>query len=255
MATSPRAAAARRRPRRRSPGWVPNQHGAWAMLGAPLLVGTLASSPSWVHLPLTLFWFTGYFAFFASGLWLKAPARRRARLRPPVLTYAASSALLGALTLALHPGLVRWAPLFLVPLAVGLWSSWRRAERSLLSGLATTAGSCLMTLVAYDAGGGADWTRAWVLTGVLAAYFAGTVLYVKTMIRERGNETYRWLSLLWHAGAAAAATRLSGGLVLVFALLTVRAAVLPAFRVSPKALGFGEVASTIVVGAVALLAT
>ena len=44
-----------------------------------------------------------------------------------------------------------------------------------------------MTLVAYDAGGGTDWARAWLLTAILAAYFVGTVLYVKTMIRERGS--------------------------------------------------------------------
>ena len=49
------------------------------MLATPLAVGILASSPQWVHLPLTAFWFLGYFAFFAAGLWLKAPPRRRAR--------------------------------------------------------------------------------------------------------------------------------------------------------------------------------
>jgi hypothetical protein len=44
-------------------------------------------------------------------------------------------------------------------------------------------------------------------------------------------------------------------LVLVFALLTIRAAVLPAFRVSPKAVGIGEVVATVVVATTALLVT
>jgi hypothetical protein len=50
---------------RRGPGWVPNQHGAWAMLVTPLLVGVLAAGPSAVHLPLAPLWFAGYLAFSA----------------------------------------------------------------------------------------------------------------------------------------------------------------------------------------------
>lgn len=225
------------------------------MLATPLAVGILASSPQWVHLPLTAFWFLGYFAFFAAGLWLKAPPRRRVALVGPLRTYAAASAAMGALTLALDPTLLRWAPLFVAPLAVGLVASARRDERSLGSGLATSIGSALMVLVAYDAGGGADWQRAWLLTGILAAYFAGTVLYVKTMIRERGDERFHWLSALAHGAATVAMTWLSPWLVLVFALLTIRAAVMPAFRVSPKAVGIGEIIATVAVAVTALLVT
>ncbi|MBK5250875.1 MAG: YwiC-like family protein, partial [Actinomycetales bacterium] len=39
-APDPRRAAPPRR-RRRGPGWVPNQHGAWAMLIVPFAVGAL----------------------------------------------------------------------------------------------------------------------------------------------------------------------------------------------------------------------
>lgn len=239
--------------RKRNPAWIPNQHGAWAMLTAPLLTGILASEPRWVHLPLTGFWFTGYFAFFATTLWLKA--RRRPRYRTPMLTYAASSTVLGLLTLAMQPGLLRWAPLFLVPLGVGLTASLVRDERSLWSGVSTTAGSCLMTLVAYDAGGGTNWTRAWILTGVLAAYFAGTVLYVKSMIRERGEPAYHWLSMMGHSAATVAMIWVSPWLVAVFAVLTIRAAVVPVFGFTAKQIGFGEIASTLVVAVTALLVT
>ncbi|GAA4389097.1 YwiC-like family protein [Ornithinibacter aureus] len=234
---------------------MPNQHGAWAMLATPLAVGILASGPAWVHMPLTAFWFLGYFAFFAAGLWLKAPPRRRPALVPPLHTYAVASAAFGALTLALDPGLLRWAPLFVAPTAIGLVASARRDERSLWSGLATSIGSSLMVLVAYDAGSGTDWERAWLLTGILAAYFAGTVLYVKTMIRERGDERFHWLSALAHGAATVAMTGVDPWLVLVFALLTIRAAALPAYRLSPKAVGIGEVVATVVVATTALLVT
>jgi hypothetical protein len=221
------------------------------MLATPLLVGVLASAPTWTHPALAAFWFAGYFAFFATGLWLRS--HRKARYRPPVLAYGALAAALGLVVLLLDPGLVRWAPLFVVPLAVGLVASARRDDRSLWSGLATSAGSSLMTLVAYDAGGGTDWTRAWLLTGVLAAYFAGTVFYVKTVIRERGSTGYLLASVLFHAAATVAMLWVSGWLVLVFALLTVRAAVVPRLAPSPRAVGIGEVVATVVVAVTALL--
>ena len=222
------------------------------MLATPLLAGVLASRPAWVHLPLAAFWFLGYFAFFATGLWLKAPPRRRPSLRTPMLVYAAAATAAGLVTVVLAPGLVRWAPLFVLPLGVALWSSWKRDDRSLLSGVSTSAGSCLMTLVAYDAGGGTDWRLAWVLTGVLAAYFVGTVLYVKTMIRERDEPAFHWLSMIFHSAVTVAMAWVSPWLVLVFAVLTIRAAIAPAFRLTPKRVGMAEIVATLAVGLTAL---
>lgn len=223
------------------------------MLITPLLVGILAGGPAWVHLPLAAFWFLGYFAFFATGLWLKS--KRRARYRPPVIAYGLAAAIAGLAVLILDPGLVRWAPLFVIPLGVGLVASAIRDERSLWSGVATTAGSTLMTVVAYDAGGGTDRSRAWVLAAILAAYFVGTVLYVKTIIRERDSEPHYWLSVGFHSLATLALIPVAPALTLVFAVLTCRAAIVPAFRVTPKQAGLGEVLLTVVVAVTALLAT
>ncbi|XVX21029.1 YwiC-like family protein [Actinomycetota bacterium] len=231
--------------KRRSPGWVPNQHGAWAMLAAPLLVGIIMAGPAWVHLPLTAFWFVGYFAFYATGLWLKS--RRKARYLPPVRAYALAAAPLGILTAVMRPELIRWAPLFVLPMGVGLAASHLRKERSLLSGLATTAGSTLMTPVAYAAGGASVDRHVWLVTAVLAAYFVGTVLYVKTMIREHDSAAHYWLSVGFHCAATLAMILATPLLVLVFAVLAIRAAVMPAYEASPKAVGIGEIVATLAV--------
>lgn len=223
------------------------------MLVTPLLVGLLAGGPAWVHLPLALFWFLGYFAFFATSLWLKA--RRKARYRPPVVAYGIGAAVAGLVVLALEPGLLRWAPLFIVPLGVGLVASAIRDERSLWSGIATTVGSSLMTVVAYDAGPGTDPDRAWLLAAVLAAYFAGTVFYVKTIIRERDSEPHYWLSVGFHSLAMLALIPVLPALTPVFAVLTARAAIVPAFRITPKQAGIGEIVLTTLVAVTALLVT
>lgn len=223
------------------------------MLAAPLLTGALASGLRPLHVVLAVFWFTGYFAFFATGLWLKS--RRRPSNRAPAIVYSAAATVLGVLLAALAPDLVRWVPLFVVPLGIGLWASATRHERGLVSGLATTIGSSLMTVVAYDIGPGTDWPRAWFLAVVMAVYFAGTVLYVKTVIRERGNRRYWWLSVGWHGLATLALVPIDVPLALVSAALTARAAVVPRHRFTPKQIGVGEIVATVVVTIVALLST
>jgi hypothetical protein len=251
----------RRSPGRRGPGWVPNQHGAWAMLASPLLVGILAGGFAWVQLPLAALWFAGYFAFFATSLWLKA--RRRSRWFPPVRAYGVLTAALGLVVLAMQPGLARWTPLFVLPLGVGLYAAARRQDRALLSGLATTAGSALMTVVAYDAGPGTDLSRAWQLALVQFLYFAGTVFYVKTVIRERDNPVFRWLSGAFHALALVVVALVFGlagtsgtawPLLVVFALLLARAILVPPLRPTPKQVGLGEIAATVAVAVTSLLA-
>ena len=64
------------------------------------------------------------------------------------------------------------------------------------------------------------------VAGVFAAvatYFVGTVLYVKTMIRERDNVVYRWASVGYHALALGLMAWLSLALGAVFTLLLLRA--------------------------------
>src|SRR5699024_4814793 len=117
---------------------------------------------------LAAFWFAGYFAFFATGLWLKS--RRRSVNRTPAIVYSAATTVLGMVLVLLAPSLVRWVPLFVIPLGIGLWASATRRERGLLSGVATTIGSALMPVVASDVGPGTDWPRAWFLAAVMAVY-------------------------------------------------------------------------------------
>jgi hypothetical protein len=214
-------------------------------------VGVVAASPRWVHLPLVLLWFVGYFAFFAAGLWLKSG--RRARYLPPLRAYGIATVPLGGTVLAMRPDLVVWAPVFAPLLLAGLWFAARRQDRSLPSGLATILAACLMTVVAFDAGDGTDWGRAWTLTAVLAAYFVGTLFYVKTMIRERDSRAYYRLSVGYHVLVTVAMVWVSWWLVGLFALLAVRAAMLPGRALTPKQVGIGEILANVAVVVVALL--
>lgn len=190
---------------------MPDQHGAWAMLAAPLLVGTLGGGASWLHLLLATTWLVAYLAFHAAGLWLKS--RRRRRYSPAARAYTVAVVALGLPLIALDPRLLWWAPVFAPLLAVGLWCAWTRRERSLLNDGATVLAACLMTVVAWQLGTHpyAAPPAAWAWATVLWVYFFGTALYVKTMIRERGNPVMLRLSIGYHALAATVAAALAVG--------------------------------------------
>ncbi|MFJ2299412.1 YwiC-like family protein [Oerskovia paurometabola] len=284
--TQPERRPTRRR-RRRGPGWVPDQHGAWAMLAVPLLVGIFLGGPAWVHVPLAVLWFVGYFAFFATGLWLKS--RFKARWWPPVRAYGIATVVPAVAVLLVRPDLLAWVPLFLPLVAVSLWSSYRRSERSLLNDGATVLAACLMLPVAFAAGvdpvpggwpgtawlggwpdaplpdgvtgvAGIGWPQVWALFVLVLAYFAGTILYVKTLIRERGERSYLVASVVYHlaAGVVASAALAAAGLVwwpagVLFAGLTVRAVWVPRTAAKPLQFGMGEVVASVLVAVVALV--
>lgn len=255
----------------RSTGWVPNQHGAWAMLVVPFVAGVILRARDAdlaPHLaPLFAFWMLGYFAFHAASQWLKAPPKRRPGFVRPTVTYAVIAAALGLLTLALAGwGILGWAPFYLPLLLPALWLAAQRHERATIGGALTIAAACLMTLVArYDSpaalasdpGAGTP-----VLTAALLfAYFFGTVLYVKTNIRERGNPRFLAGSLAWHVAATVACVVLAAVLrwpwwwAAFFGVTTVRAGVVPRRRpaLTAKQIGFLEVAlSTVLVLGIAL---
>lgn len=230
---------------RRKKGWVPDQHGAWAMLFVPLVVGLVlrwrmpGGLPGWAG-PLAVTWLVGYFCFNASGLWLKAAARRRSVYLPPLLSYGTITGLAGLATLLLGGWpLLWWLAVYLPLLGYALWLTSRRHDRALASGLCTVLAACLLAWILPFTTPQAVWRRGldeltW-LAPALFGYFFGTVFVVKTLIRERGKRGWVWASVAWHALwtlAAVALWRLgagSPGWPLFFAGCTVKAWALPWF--------------------------
>ncbi|NTW41339.1 MAG: YwiC-like family protein [Cellulomonadaceae bacterium] len=230
------------------------------MLVLPVVVGGVASGLRPWHALLLVAWLSAYLAFHATGLWLRS--RRKARYLRPVQVYGALTVALGLAVVVGEPPVLRWAVVYLPLLATSLRFSWLRADRSLANDLVTVLAACLMTVVADSP----DLTdpRAWWLAAVLVAYFAGTVLYVKTMIRERGNAAMLRASEAYHVAAVAvvgavtlwAARGVGSALVLagLFALLAVRAVLVPRVwpGATPKAVGLGEMVVCAALGAALL---
>lgn len=247
-ASQPPAATPRRRWVRR---WLPPQHGAWAMLLLPFGIGVLRAGPGWIHLPLLVAWLGGYLLSYYGQLALKV--RTASRVRPQLLGYGAVTAVAGGLVLLLRPSLA-WAGFAFAPLlAVNVIYAWEREERALANGLASVAQSSLMTFVAAVAVGAPLGSVTEIVVALLL-YFVGSLLYVKTMIRERGQPAYLWASIGFHATALVVAAVLGLALLVPFLWFLARAVVLPRRRPSVKQVGLLELAGSLLLAAVLVVA-
>jgi hypothetical protein len=102
---------------------------------------------------------------------------------------------------------------------------------------------------------GADQGKAWVLAWLLLAYFAGTVLYVKTMIRDRGDVGRHRLSVMFHVAVCVPAAVVSPWLGALFVVLAIRAAVVPKRwpGLTPAKIGVAQIAASLALATKLLL--
>lgn len=230
------------------------------MLVTPWLVGlglaALDGTLTWGSALVGPAFLVGYFAFNALTLWLKSPPRRRARYHRPVLAYSAATAALGLVIVALVGAhILWWTPVFAPLLGGALWLTAHKKERSLLAGALTVAASSLQPLVMwFTTPADVRLTPSVVVAIALFAYFLGTVCYVKSMIRKRGDKAFLVLSVCYHAACTvafafiAASGWASTWWTLLFALATARAWLLgltqPTHPLSAKHIGFIEIGFT-----------
>jgi hypothetical protein len=215
------------------------------MLGLPFAVGVVCTHPVWLHVPLLLAWLAGYPLSYYALLAVKT--RRPARVTAQLRLYLAVTLPAALLVVALRPAVLWFAPAFAVLLTVNVVAARRHDDRSLAGGLASVAESCLMVPVAAVVAGA---PAADVVVPALAvlAYFAGSLLYVKTMIRNRGDARYLRASIAVHAVTTVVAWMVAWPLGVLFSALLARAVLLPRTALTPKQVGLLEL-----VGSVSLL--
>lgn len=176
-------------------GWIPDQHGSWAMAFLPLLAGLIINPITPLSAVLALTWIAGFFLFSVAEKYLKFRFKRR--YLPAVLTFLSVSTAGTLILIFFHPLLLWWALVFVPLMGFSMWQAWQRRERDLLSRIVTIAAASLMVPVTASLSSARPWfispwpTQSWLIGGLIAIYFASTVPYVKTLIRERNSD--KWL--------------------------------------------------------------
>jgi hypothetical protein len=220
------------------------------MLGVPFAAGMLTAR-SWALVPLAVAWVSGYLAGYFALLAIRT-GRLTTRIARPLWVYGGVALSATVPLVLLRPQVLVYAPGYLALWAVTAVHSRNRRERALVSGLSSVLQACAMVLVVQTVAG-VPVAPAFGAFAACVLYFAGTVLYVKTVIRERGSRAHLGASIAFHVVAAILAAVISPWLVLPFLWYLGRAVVLPRRQVPARRVGLLEVAgSLLLLGALAL---
>jgi hypothetical protein len=253
-------------PARRSPPtrhlWIPRQHGAWAMLLLPLLVGVAASRPHPWQVVLAGAALSAYLVSASVQAWIRA--RRPPAYQAPIAAYGGLFAILGFALVVVFPALllalvVAGPATFLV-----LGGARPGTRRDLANSLAQVVQALVLVPAAALVSGVFEAGPVVTATAIAAGYLVGTVLVVRSVLRERGNEAFAALSIGFHAVLVGLAVVLLPPVYAVLGVaLALRAATLPVLQrrlaggprpLRPIHVGIVEIVASIAVVAVAFLA-
>ncbi len=244
---------------------IPPQHGAWAFLVVPVLCGFAVAGTSaagWMLLaawvcayPVGYYLGRGLTARVRRGSWTRLARREVARAVP----WAVVTAALGLPLALTRPWLLAVAAFLAALWGLGLRVAARRGERSLANDLMLVAQATVALPLAVAVVAGPSVLAGDLLgltiqaTAVVAAYLAGSVLHVKSLLREAGNTRFHRADVAWHALLAVGAAVASPWWLVAFIPALARAVLLrPPMR--PGAIGGVEAAVAILVVVAAILA-
>lgn len=233
---------------------IPTQHGAWAYLLIPLVTGWISLGITWVTLAFGIAWVAAYPVSYYVGRAIAARVHRgwwteRAKRE---LSYAVPWAVLtGVFAIVL----VIARPWILVPAAllIALWFvsemlAVRGHERGIANDLllivmAATAVPLVWALTVNDPSLAAVPREVWLTAFVLLVYFVGSVIHVKSLIREAKNPRWHVANVAFHA-LALGLVLISPWLLIIFGPALVRAIVMRP-PVKPMVIGVVEIVMSV----------
>lgn len=218
-----------------------NQHGVWAMIFMPVILGMIGSE---FHFSQILYLAGWLFIFLAADhvlFFVKRFKRKEYDYLVTALVFGLASAVLFIWPLLTEYRIIYFF-LAMLPLgAVNVYYAKNKDERNIINDMTAI-------LIFSIAGGAAAFLASHEFNRIVAAviiisfiHFAGTAFVVKTVIRERKNKMYHKLSYTYH------------GIVLIIVLFwnwILAVAFLPSFmramyvagrKITPKQLGILEI--------------
>lgn len=209
----------------RSVSLVPPQHGAWAFLGLPLVVGWTVASWTPLLVLLAVAWIAAYPASYFALTIVADRSRRRPqpeRYVRPLVVWSVPVVVCGLVLLWFRPWLAWVVLAYVVAFAVNVAYARRRDDRALTNDAVFIVECAAMVVVTWAVTASDGGWRlplpvpddVWILTLAVALLLAGSTLHVKSLIRERSDPRYARASRL----VAVISVALAAGLALWWGL-------------------------------------
>jgi hypothetical protein len=246
---------------------LPEQHGAWAFLLLPVVLGLAAGGWAPAVPVLVVAWVAAYPLTWALTGIIAAPRPERFRRALVVWFVVAVPAALAAAFL--RPWLLYVGVAYVALFVVNLWFARQRRERALANDLVLVAECTAMVPVVVGVGAADGWAVPFgemvepavlVLALACALTLVGSTLHVKSLIRERRNPRFARASRCFAVASVlvmtvvVASTDVGVLLVVPFVVLAARSFLVRDPRMRPARIGLVELACLLVLAGCAFVA-
>ena len=223
---------------------MPKQHGAWAMLIIPFLLGVIAGEPSVYHIPLFLGWF---FLYLATNPLLMLVKKKNVPVYLKwTIIYAVPSIIFLLISLIGNVKLVYFGLSMIPFFFINSYFAKIKNERAIWNDFSAITVFCIGGLASYFLGTNTIDGTAWLIFTLCLLFFIGSTFYVKTMIREKKSQTYKYLSWGYHVAVVIALPLLGyAAFVLAFLPSLVRAIYFYGKNVSVMKVGIYEIVNSV----------
>ncbi|MFS0634558.1 YwiC-like family protein [Mesobacillus foraminis] len=175
---------------------LPKQHGAWAMLIIPFWLGAAATGIIWQHIPLFIGWVLLYLATYPLLLLFKK--KKTSFYFKWTLIYMGPAILLFTVPLSAAPSIFYFGLSMIPFFCINAYYSSRNNERAILNDLSAIIVFSLAGLASSYLSVGSIRPEGVFVFLISLLFFAGSILYVKSMIREKKNAHFKIISWSYH---------------------------------------------------------
>lgn len=176
--------------------FIPKQHGAWAMLIIPFWLGAAATEIIWQHIPFFLGWLLLYLATYPMLFLFKK--KNIPFYRKWTFIYLVPALVFLMVPLFTTPSIVSFGLAMLPFFAVNAYFSSKKNERAFLNDLSAILCFGIAGLASSYLPNGSLTPNGWMAFVSSILFFIGSTFYVKTMVREKKNIRYKYLSWSYH---------------------------------------------------------
>lgn len=176
--------------------FMPKQHGAWAMLMIPFWLGAAASTMIWQHIPFFIGWLLLYLATYPLLLMFKR--KKIDFYRKWTLIYLIPAIGFLLVPFSTTPTIIYFGFSMIPFFILNAYFSAKNKDRALLNDLSAIVVFSLAGLASSYLPDGMVNQEAILVFGASILFFTGSTFYVKTMIREKKNVNFKWISWVYH---------------------------------------------------------
>jgi hypothetical protein len=176
--------------------FMPKQHGAWAMLIIPFWLGAAASEIIWQHVPFFIGWLLLYLATYPLLLIFKK--KKIQFYRKWAMIYMIPAMLFLMVPLFTTPTIAYFGYSMIPFFILNAYFSAKNMDRALMNDLSAIVVFSIAGLASSYLPGGTINEEAILVFAASILFFTGSTLYVKTMIREKKNKNFKWISWTYH---------------------------------------------------------